>query len=59
MLPPFIIEEIRKREERQRDERPMLELPLDEGRPMRRDGPSVSPSPDSELPQRGVIVVDL
>jgi hypothetical protein len=35
MLPPFIIEEIRKREaERKRlDEQPRLELPLDRPRP--------------------------
>jgi hypothetical protein len=60
MLPPFIIEEIRKREERQRDDRPMLELPLDQGRPDRREGPSVSPRPDGEqIPERGVIVVEL
>lgn len=60
MLPPFIIEEIRKREERQRDDRLVLELPLDDGRPDRRNGPSVAPSSDSDqIPQRGVIVVDL
>lgn len=60
MLPPFIIEEIRKREERQRDDRLVLELPLDDGRHDRRNGPSVSPSADSDqIPQRGVIVVDL
>lgn len=60
MLPPFIIEQIRKREERQREERPFLELPLEEGRPIRPAGPSVSPSSEAEQkPQRGVIVVDL
>ena len=31
MLPPFIIEQIRQREEqKRRDDRPMLELPLDD-----------------------------
>jgi hypothetical protein len=62
MLPPFIIEQIRKREERQReDARPVLELPLerpDHRRPEHPLGPFVSPSPDSE-PERGIIVVDL
>ena len=35
MLPPFIIEEIRKREadRKRRDEQPRLELPLDRPRP--------------------------
>lgn len=60
MLPPFIIEQIRKREDRQREERPVLELPIEEGRPLPTDGPSVSPYPETEQkPQRGVIVVDL
>ena len=59
MLPPFIIEQIRKREERQREEqRPVLELPLDE-MPPPVGGPSVSPSQEAEQePKRGVIVVD-
>jgi hypothetical protein len=57
MLPPFIIEQIRKREERQKTEqRPVLELPI--GPFPRRRGPSVSP-PEEEAPQRGVIIVDL
>lgn len=67
MLPPFIIEQIRKREERQReDARPVLELPLERinpNHPLVPEyplGPFVSPSPDSEQkPERGIIVVDL
>ncbi len=60
MLPPFIIEQIRKREERQHEDRAVLELPLEQGRPIPPVGPSVSPSSDTEQkPQRGVIVVDL
>ena len=37
MLPPFIIEQIRQREEeKRRDNRPVLELPLDDLRPRNR-----------------------
>jgi hypothetical protein len=59
MLPPFIIEQIRKREEqrRSREEQPVLELPLEH--PMHeRYRPSVSPVLEEE-PRRGVIVIDL
>ena len=67
MLPPFIIEQIRKREERQReDARPVLELPLDRispDHPLIHDqpfGPFVSPNSESEQkPERGIVVVDL
>jgi hypothetical protein len=55
MLPPFIIDQIRRREEetRRRDERPRLELPLDVYQP--------APEPGSEErdDQRGVIILDL
>lgn len=53
MLPPFIIEQIRKREteERMREEQPRLELPLE---PMRRPPAHV---PEDE--KRGVIIVEL
>lgn len=54
MLPPFIIEQIRKREEDEKrpEIRPAIELPL------------VPPSPrrvreDAEEGDRGVIVIDL
>lgn len=54
MLPPYIIEQIRRREEEeaQPEQRPVIELPI----PPRR-----SPVRESEPPgeQRGVIVIDL
>jgi hypothetical protein len=56
MLPPFIIEQIRKREseERTRQEQPSLELPI---QPL---PPSVpSPSTRDEETKRGVIIVEL
>ena len=56
MLPPFIIEQIRKREEkeRQRHEQPHLELPLaPPGGPMKRR------REEREEVQRGVIIVEL
>lgn len=57
MLPPFIIEQIRKREERKKyDERPVLELPIEYGSD---EAPSrVSPQQD-DTPRRGVIIIDL
>lgn len=53
MLPPFIIEQIRKREieERVQQEQPRLELPL-EPRP-------APPKPVVEEEKRGVIIVEL
>ena len=59
MLPPFIIEQIRQREEKERqrheENRPRLELPLDRY-PARRRPPE---QPEEDDPTRGVIVVDL
>ena len=57
MLPPFIIEQIRKREEEERqeqdDQRPRLELPLPMHAPQRQsDAPS-------EPGERGVVIIDL
>ena len=57
MLPPFIIEQIRQREEREqrkRDDasRPRIQLPLDHG-PVR----TTEANEDDE--DRGVVVVDL
>ena len=56
MLPPFIIEQIRRREEAQRRKsdakQPRLELPLDIHRP------AVEPDADEDS-QRGVVIVDL
>jgi hypothetical protein len=57
MLPPFIIEQIRRREQeeaRRRDqEQPRLELPIDAHRPASR------PKKDEESSERGVIILDL
>jgi hypothetical protein len=53
MLPPFIIEQIRRREEqeRARHEQPRLELPLD--RPV----PRAPQAPDES--ERGVVIIEL
>jgi hypothetical protein len=54
MLPPFIIEQIRKREsEEARREQPHLELPLE---PLRRRPP---PEPKDDEAPRGVIILEL
>ena len=57
MLPPFIIEQIRHREEqeRARQEQPQLELPVD--RPAPRT-PSTPPTPE-EKTERGIVIIDL
>lgn len=54
MLPPFIIEQIRRREEqeRARHEQPRLEIPVD------RPAPRVPPVPDESV-ERGVVIIDL
>ena len=54
MLPPFIIEQIRKREEEERTqyEQPQLELPISPNPPKRREE-------RSEDGERGVIIVEL
>jgi hypothetical protein len=54
MLPPFIIEQIRKREEeeRARYEQPQLELPIERPRPRLPDAPE-------EDANRGVVILDL
>ncbi len=54
MLPPFIIEQIRRREEQERvrDDQPRLELPLHP--PASRRKP-----PASEDAERGVVVIEL
>ncbi len=55
MLPPFIIEQIRKREEEARqNQQPHLELPL----------PMIPPPPRHSVPEaddrdRGVVIIDL
>jgi hypothetical protein len=54
MLPPFIIEQIRKREEeeRARYEQPQLELPIERPRPR-------LPEAQEEDANRGVVILDL
>ncbi|GAC1352638.1 MAG: hypothetical protein NVS3B20_12200 [Polyangiales bacterium] len=57
MLPPFIIEQIRKREqEREHRDSPRLELPLPMPPPSRRHPGTCVPDDDAD---RGVIIVDL
>ncbi|MEM9187852.1 MAG: hypothetical protein AAGF12_01650 [Myxococcota bacterium] len=57
MLPPFIIEQIRKREQEEQEEgkeqRPVLELPIPGSVDRRR------PSAPADEPERGVIIIDL
>lgn len=55
MLPPYIIEEIRRREneQRRRYEQPQIELPL----PVHIPQPSQSPKRDDD--DRGVTIIDL
>ena len=57
MLPPFIIEQIRQREEeeRRRDNRAVLELPL----PMVDAPQRSSDEDDAPLGDRGVVIIDL
>ncbi len=56
MLPPFIIEQIRRREEQERKqyEQPQLELPIPPHQPKRREE-----CEDREDGQRGVIILEL
>ena len=55
MLPPFIIEQIRRREEqeRARPEQPHLEIPAEQPTPRKPSAPS------EDAGQRGVVVIDL
>jgi len=55
MLPPYIIEEIRRREVQQRSryEQPQVELPL----PAMPPPPNQSPKRDDD--DRGVVIIDL
>lgn len=57
MLPPFIIEQIRRREEGAREaerQQPRLELPLDILPPWVPEGPA-----QEEVVERGVVILDL
>ena len=61
MLPPFIIEQIRQREEKERARqedanRPRLELPLERDHVPRRPR---APEVEEDDPNRGVVIVDL
>jgi len=58
MLPPFIIEQIRKREEEERrryEQQPHLELPLAPSGPH----PGVRRREEQDDVQRGVVIVEL
>jgi hypothetical protein len=60
MLPPFIIDQIRRREDEERRrierEQPRVELPVDAYRP----APQPQPEHDEkDDPERGVIILDL
>lgn len=69
MLPPFIIEQIRQREEeknrarREDASRPRLELPLDRypapRRAPDRDRDRAPGEPEEDDPTRGVVILDL
>ena len=58
MLPPFIIEQIRKREEEEEQlrqyEQPQVELPITPPSPKRRDERG-----DEEPGKRGVVILDI
>lgn len=55
MLPPFIIEQIRQREQRDREQiQPRLELPIERLPPRR-----PSAEQDDDDPNRGVIILDI
>ena len=57
MLPPFIIEQIRQREERERarQQQPQLEIPRERTEPSKPG----KPAPAEDQGQRGVVVIDL
>jgi hypothetical protein len=61
MLPPFIIDQIRRREEQERRrierDRPRVELPVDAYRPAPR--PKRDDEEEQDDPDRGVVIVDL
>jgi hypothetical protein len=56
MLPPFIIEQIRKREKEERVhyEQPQLDIPLERPRPHRQ-----APEGPKDDVERGVVILDL
>jgi hypothetical protein len=61
MLPPFIIDQIRRREEQERlrdEQQPRLELPVDAFPPKPRPA-AESDEEEEDAPERGVIILDL
>lgn len=60
MLDPWIIEEIRRREEERRRDREAgrVELPLESPKYHDRGNPGTSPVPDEEN-RRGVVIIDM
>lgn len=65
MLPPFIIDQIRRREEEERlrdEHQPRLELPIDafppKPRPAKEPG-ELEDDDSPDAPERGVIILDL
>jgi len=59
MLDAFIIEELKKRDERRReDRRPCLDIPLDEERPPECDQDEDDDEDEEEDDDRGVIIID-
>jgi hypothetical protein len=58
VLPPFIIEQIRQREERERaqqEQQPRLELPLEP----RRAPKAARPEDEEPNPDRGVLILEI
>ncbi len=60
MLEPWIIEQIRRREEeeRRRNERPRLEIPLHDER-RHPEAEEEAEEEDRDAPQRGVVIIEM
>lgn len=60
MLDAFIIEELRRRErEQQDDRRPVLELPLDNEPPPKNNESRDVEIDDEDVNERGVVIIDM
>jgi hypothetical protein len=61
VLDAFIIDELRRREQGEREEtiRPRLELPLDDRRPPPNNGNGDRRDEDDDDADRGVVIIDL
>lgn len=61
MLPPFIIEQIRQREQQERtrreEQQPRLELPIIDRAPLRR--PAAEQPEEQDDVNRGIVILDL